>query len=79
MDPVRMYAVYGQAARTAVCPKWRTVHMLGMMCAAAIREGGIVAFVGQGHGGDWPNPQEKSLRNLVKARPGSAPRQKANE
>jgi hypothetical protein len=33
--------------------------MLGMMCAAAMRSGGIFAFVGKGHGSDWPNPWER--------------------
>jgi len=31
--------------------------MLGMMCAAAIDNGGFLAFVGRGHGGDWPDPR----------------------
>jgi hypothetical protein len=31
--------------------------MLGMMCAAAVDNGGFLAFVGRGYGGDWPDPR----------------------
>ena len=58
MDPAQMYTIYAQRARDAACPTCRSVNMLGMMCAAAVRDGGIFAFVGKGYGGDWPNPLE---------------------
>jgi hypothetical protein len=29
-----------------------------MMCAAAVDKGGFLAFVGQGYGGDWPDPRD---------------------
>jgi hypothetical protein len=32
--------------------------MIGMMCAAATSNGGFLAFVGKGYGGDWPDPRE---------------------
>ena len=45
-------------ASNDTCPVCRTVNMLGMMCAAAVVNGGFLAFVGQGYGGDWPDPRE---------------------
>ena len=52
---------YGERANTAACPACRTVNMLGMMCAAAAEHGTILAFVGHGYGGDWPDPREAAL------------------
>ena len=60
VNPVEMFRFYSEAAKEASCPTCRTVNMLGMMCAAAMRSGGIFAFVGKGHGSDWPNPWERS-------------------
>ena len=59
VNPVEMFRFYSEAAKEASCPTCRTVNMLGMMCAAAMRSGGIFAFVGKGHGSDWPNPWER--------------------
>ncbi|GEM_PF-3348688 len=59
MDPALMYRVYERRAKEAVSGSARTVNMLGMMCAAAVAQGGIFAFVGKGYGGDWPNPCEE--------------------
>jgi hypothetical protein len=56
MDAAQMYRTYERHARAAVDPTMRTVNMLGMMCAAAIAQGGFFAFVGKGYGGNWPNP-----------------------
>ncbi|HEX3881896.1 MAG TPA: hypothetical protein VHW66_04505 [Stellaceae bacterium] len=53
-----MYRTYERRAKQAVSPTVRTVNMLGMMCAAAVAQGGFFAFVGKGYGGDWPNPCE---------------------
>ena len=58
MNPTRMFETYADRAKAATCPTCRTVNMLGMMCAAAIDNGGFLAFVGKGHGGDWPDPRE---------------------
>jgi len=58
MDPALMYRTYERRAKEAVSPTARTVNMLGMMCAAAVAQGGFFAFVGKGYGGDWPNPCE---------------------
>ena len=60
MDPAQMYRTYERRAKEAVSPTARTVNMLGMMCAAAVAQGGFFAFVGKGYGGDWPNPCEPS-------------------
>jgi len=60
MDPAQMYRTYERRAKEAVSPTARTVNMLGMMCAAAVAQGGFFAFVGRGYGGDWPNPCEPS-------------------
>lgn len=51
-------ARYAERAKTAPCPTCRTVNMLGMMCAAAAEQRAFLAFVGRGHGGDWPDPRE---------------------
>ena len=58
MNASEMFDLYAERARTATCPTWRTVNMLGMMCAAAVENGGFLAFVGQGYGGNWPDPRE---------------------
>ena len=57
MDATAMFTLYAERAKVAACPTCRTVNMLGMMCAAAIDNGGFLAFVGRGHGGDWPDPR----------------------
>ena len=64
MKPVEMFRFYSEAAKAATCPTCRTVNMLGMMCATAMRGGGIFAFVGKGYGGDWPNPWEQGRPEL---------------
>jgi hypothetical protein len=58
MNATRMFETYAERAKGATCPVCRTVNMLGMMAAAAIDNGGFLAFVGQGYGGDWPDPRE---------------------
>ena len=60
MNASEMYEVYADRAKTATCPSCRTVNMIGMMCAAAVDYGGFLAFVGQGYGGDWPDPRESA-------------------
>lgn len=68
MDSARMYQVYAERAKTAASASSRTVYMLGMMCAAAVAEGGFFAFVGRGYGGDWPNPCEHVEHGSVRQR-----------
>ena len=58
MKPTRIFELYAERAKAATCPISRTVNMLGMMCAAAVENGGFLAFVGKGYGGDWPDPRE---------------------
>lgn len=58
MNATRMFQLYADRAKAATCPTCRIVNMLGMMSAAAIENGGFLAFVGQGYGGDWPDPRE---------------------
>lgn len=58
MNATPMFNTYAERAKAATCPVCRTVNMLGMMCAAAVENGGFLAFVGQGYGGDWPDPRE---------------------
>ena len=58
MNATRMFDTYAERAKTASCPVCRAVNMLGMMCAAAVDNGGFLAFVGKGYGGDWPDPRE---------------------
>lgn len=60
MNATRMFDTYAARAKAASCSTCRTVNMLGMMCAAAIDKGGYLAFVGQGYGGDWPDPRESA-------------------
>jgi hypothetical protein len=62
MNATRMFERYSERAKSAACPACRTVNMLGMMCAAAIDSGQFLAFVGRGHGGDWPDPRDSSER-----------------
>ncbi len=57
-----MFDAYADRAKAATCPACRTVNMIGMMCAAAINQGSFLAFVGQGYGGDWPDPREPAER-----------------
>ena len=58
MNATAMFTLYADRAKRATCPTCRTVNMLGMMCAAAVGNGSILAFVGRGYGGDWPDPRE---------------------
>jgi hypothetical protein len=58
MNANRMFQSYAERAKAANCPTCRTVNMIGMMCAAAVNNGAFLAFVGQGYGGDWPDPRE---------------------
>jgi hypothetical protein len=58
MNATRMFDLYADRAKAATCSVSRTVNMLGMMCAAAVENGGFLAFVGNGYGGDWPDPRE---------------------
>jgi len=58
MNATRMFQSYAERAKSASCPTCRTVNMIGMMCVAAVENGGFLAFVGQGYGGDWPDPRE---------------------
>jgi hypothetical protein len=58
MNASRVFQFYAERAKGTVCPTCRAVNMLGMMCAAAVENGGLLAFVGQGYGGDWPDPRE---------------------
>lgn len=58
MNATRMFDLYAERAKAATCSVCRTVNMLGMMCAAAVENGGFLAFVGNGYGGDWPDPRE---------------------
>ena len=58
MNTTRIFDTYAARAKTATCSVCRTVNMLGMMAAAAVANGGFLAFVGEGYGGDWPDPRE---------------------
>jgi hypothetical protein len=58
MNATQMFKTYADRAKAATCPVCRTVNMIGMMCAAATSNGGFLAFVGKGYGGDWPDPRE---------------------
>jgi hypothetical protein len=61
MNTTAMFKLYAERAKASDCATWRTVNMLGMMCAAAVRNGGFLAFVGEGHGGDWPDPRDSAM------------------
>jgi hypothetical protein len=63
MNAARMFEAYAERAKKATCSTCRTVNMLGMMCVAAVDNGGFLAFVGQGYGGDWPDPRETAERS----------------
>jgi hypothetical protein len=63
MNPTRMFEAYAERAKKATCGTCRIVNMLGMMCAAAVDNGGFLAFVGKGYGGDWPDPRETAERS----------------
>ena len=71
MNATRMFQLYAERAKAADCPTCRTVNMLGMMCAAAVDNGGFLAFVGQGYGGDWPDARD------VRSEPGRGGRRGA--
>jgi hypothetical protein len=60
MNASQMFQTYAERAKAATCPVCRTINMIGMMCAAAVDNGGFLAFVGQGYGGDWPDPRESA-------------------
>ena len=62
MDATAMFQLYTERAKAAACPTCRAVNMLGMMCAAAVDNGGFLAFVGRGYGGDWPDPRDGVAR-----------------
>jgi hypothetical protein len=62
MNATKMFQAYAERAKAAPDPTSRTVNMIGMMCAAAIESGGFLAFVGQGYGGDWPDPRDGAER-----------------
>ena len=70
MNATPIFEAYAERAKAAKCPVCRTVNMLGMMCAAAVENGGLLAFVGEGYGGDWPDPRDPAERPRD---PGSAP------
>lgn len=57
MNATRMFQTYSERAKAATCPTCRSVNMIGMMCAAAVENGGFLAFVGKGYGSDWPDPR----------------------
>jgi hypothetical protein len=60
---------YFDAAQTAETPTWRTVYVLGLMCATAVDHGGFVAFVGEaGYGNDWPDPRPGTSTNRMRRR-----------
>jgi hypothetical protein len=62
MEATQIFQLYAERAKAATCPTCRTVNMIGMMCAAAVDNGGFLAFVGQGYGGDWPDPRDSVER-----------------
>jgi hypothetical protein len=55
MNPTPASKLYFERAKAADCPTWRTVYTLGLLCAAAVDRGAIVAFVGKGEGANWPD------------------------
>jgi hypothetical protein len=60
---------YFDAAKTAETPTWRTVYLLGLMCATAVKHGSLVAFVGEaGYGSDWPDPHLPASANPMRRR-----------
>jgi hypothetical protein len=58
MNPTTASKLYFERAKAADCPTWRTVHTLGLLCAAAVDRGAIVAFVGKGEGANWPDARD---------------------
>jgi hypothetical protein len=64
MNATQTFELYAERAKAATCPVCRTVNMLGMMCAAAVDNGGFLAFVGRGYGADWPDPRERAGRTF---------------
>ena len=65
MDPYVDYKRYFDLAKSADCATWRTVYLLGLMCATAVNEGGFVAFVGRNGGANWPDAREAGDRTTV--------------
>ena len=58
MSPWNAFHHYFGAAVGAETPAWRTLYMLGMMCAKAVETAAFVAFVGKSEAGaDWPDPR----------------------
>ena len=58
MDELIAFKRYFEAASAAPSPTWRTVYLLGLMCAAAVNHRSLVAFVDNtGYGHDWPDPR----------------------
>jgi hypothetical protein len=72
MNASHIFQRYAERAKGAVCPTCRTVNMLGMMCAAAVENGGLLAFVGQGYGGDWPDPRGATQESQRDGKPRGA-------
>jgi hypothetical protein len=58
MNPSLASKLYAERAKAAGHPTWRTVYMLGLMCAAAVDRGALVAFVGKGEGANWPDARD---------------------
>jgi hypothetical protein len=69
-----MFETYAERAKAADCPVCRTVNMIGMMCGAAVKNGGFLAFIGKGYGGDWPDPREAAAPSRGADSPPQAPR-----
>jgi hypothetical protein len=58
MNELTAFKHYFDAVEAAETPTWRSVFMLGLMCAAAVSHGSLVAFVDDtGYGTDWPDPR----------------------
>ena len=47
MNSTAMFQLYADRAKAAACPTCRTVNMLGMMCAAAVDNGGFLPLSGE--------------------------------
>jgi hypothetical protein len=58
MDAYVAFKRYFDLAKVADNTTWRTVYMLGLMCAMAVNHGTLVSFIGEeGLGADWPDPR----------------------
>jgi hypothetical protein len=58
MEVYVAYKRYFDAAKAAETPTWRTVYLLGLMCATAVNQDDFIAFVGNaGYAADWPDPR----------------------